>query len=373
MLRHRDGFDRGAHLLELLADGTHRVVHLGLRVLVAESFPQQADGQAFHIARERAEIVLHFDVIGLARINAGVVAARQNRHHQRRVLDRLGHRADMIDRVVEAHDAGIGHQTVARLVADDTRPGGGNAHRAALIAADGEIDHVRRNGNRRAAGRAARVMLGIDRVFGRAVARCVAGAREAEIIGVQNGGDLATRLQKALGDCRVDVGRIVVEEARAAGQRNAGDAHRILQADRLAAERAGDIAGGTHRTAPDDAVQRIVRRRRPGTDFADRGRERAHGIGDLIDRVVNLHQAAHHLVVVGQFRLGKVEVIALSDILQILFRRPAHGHVSSPSLIPSGTLRHLQRSRKPGPNRASCEHHLITNWNPPCCLASTRC
>ena len=57
----------------------------------------------------------------------------------------------MIDGKVEADDAGVGNEAVAGFKADDTGPGGGNADRAALVATKREIDHILRNGDRRAA------------------------------------------------------------------------------------------------------------------------------------------------------------------------------------------------------------------------------
>ena len=65
---------------------------------------------------------------------------------------------------VDARDAGVGHERVRRLEPDDAAPRGGRADRAALVAADGEVDAVVPEGGRRAARRAARGALGVERV-----------------------------------------------------------------------------------------------------------------------------------------------------------------------------------------------------------------
>ena len=58
------------------------------------------------------------------------------------VLDRPGDRAGVVDRLVDADDPGVRDEPVCRLQPDDAAPGGRDADRAALIAADPQVDAV---------------------------------------------------------------------------------------------------------------------------------------------------------------------------------------------------------------------------------------
>ena len=57
------------------------------------------------------------------------------------------------------------------------------------------------------------MMVGVDRVLGRAIAAGVAGAGEAEIIGREYMGDMATGVQQAHDHGGIAVRRVIPEQA----------------------------------------------------------------------------------------------------------------------------------------------------------------
>ena len=115
-------------------------------------------------------------------------------------------------------------------------------------------------------------------------------------------GDVTAGLEKTLHHGGIAVRRIIIEQARRAGHGDAGDADGILKADGLARKGVAVGVRGSYAAQADDAVQRIVFRLGPGADLAGCLGKRAHGIGNLIQRVIGFHDAAHHIVI--GFELG---------------------------------------------------------------------
>ena len=147
----------------------------------------------------------------------------------------------------------------------------GAADRAALVAADGEVDAVVAERRRRAARGAARRALAVERVARRPVPARLAAAREGEVVHVRDAHDLGAGAQDPVGHRRVVARHEALEDRRAAGQRDAGDRDGVLHRDALSREDAL-AALGAHAAAAHDRVERVLlgaRARRP-----DRARPR---------------------------------------------------------------------------------------------------
>ena len=187
---------------------------------LAEAFTEHADADPFAARADGRHVVLHIirrDHAPLARIEG--VGASQHREHAGRVLNRVRHRPDVVEGHVDREAPGIGNEAEGRLVPDHAAPGGGDADRAALIAADGH-GHVaggERGGAplRRAAGR----MGGLARIAHRAVAAGVAAAGEREVGAGRLADDGGARVEQAGHDGGVDDGHVAFEGARAVHHR----------------------------------------------------------------------------------------------------------------------------------------------------------
>ena len=179
----------------------------------------------------------------------------------RDALGRGRHRADVIERRLDHGAAGIGHQAERGLEPEDAGPRGGEADRAALVAADRHVGLARGQHHGAAAGGAAGIVRGVMRVAHRPVVAGVPGAGERERLAIGGADDRPARIENAGDDGRIDVGHEAVEQARSDRHRDAGDARDVLHGHALprehAAGRARDVA------APVPAVERVVLGPRP--------------------------------------------------------------------------------------------------------------
>ena len=283
-----------------------------------DPFAARADGR---------HVVLHIirrDRAPLARIEG--VGASQHREHAGRVLNRVRHRPDVVEGHVDREAPGIGNEAEGRLVPDHAAPGGGDADRAALIAADGH-GHVaggERGGAplRRAAGR----MRGLARIAHRAVAAGVAAAGEREVRAGRLADDGGARVEQAGHDGGVDDGHVAFEGARAVHHRQTGHGDHVLDADLLARE--GTCFGALDLGPPVPGVVGILVRVRPVT--------RGPRIGDgwaFLRHVVDVAQARdrapHGVPLVGEVVERHVEPEILGDCCELIdggkFRTARHG------------------------------------------------
>ena len=97
----------------------HRGVHVGLGALLGKALAHDAELDFVERLAERLAI-RRGRHLALPRIER--VLAREHFEQQRNVAHATSHRADMIERRVDTHHAGVRNETVGRLDADDARP-----------------------------------------------------------------------------------------------------------------------------------------------------------------------------------------------------------------------------------------------------------
>ena len=144
------------------------------------------------------------------------------------------------------------------LEPDAARPGGGNADRPALVAAEGDVDLAGGDGRTAARGRAAGDVVGVVRVERPAEVADAGDARaaEGEVLHVHLADDRRAGVEQPGDDGGVEIGGVAVEEVRAEGHRHAGDGDVVLEADRPAGERAA--RGALHAAFADEGVERVL-------------------------------------------------------------------------------------------------------------------
>ena len=120
----------------------------------------------------------------LERGRVHLVAADDVREQQRRVADRAGERADLVERRRERDQPVARDRAVGRLHADDAAEGRGLADRAAGVAAEGPGRLEGGHRRRRAAARAARHALGVPGVAGHLVGRVLGARPHGELVHV---------------------------------------------------------------------------------------------------------------------------------------------------------------------------------------------
>lgn len=142
----------------------------------------------------------------------------------------------MIQRRLQAHDAGVRHETVGWLHADDAVLRGGDADRAALVTADGEVDIAARNENS-APARAAtgRVALGVD-VADRSGRTRVAESPQGEVLADGLPQHRTASLEDTCDDTRIDVRRPVLDCVRANERGNSSNCDVVLMSAGSASE-----------------------------------------------------------------------------------------------------------------------------------------
>ena len=197
------------------------------------------------------------DVASLARI-VGVVAGG-GLERGRRVLDRAGHRPGVVDALVRAEaDPEVGDQAEGGLETDDSAEGGGDPDRAALVAAEGDVDLARRYGRagsrRRAAGHVLGV-VGVERPT--VVADAAAGpVTAAEAVHDVLSDDRAARLEHAGHDGGVEVRDEAFEGEGAEAHRHAGDRDVVLVSSPSC--RPADLSAPADVALPHPGVQRVL-------------------------------------------------------------------------------------------------------------------
>ena len=288
------------------------------RTLV-EAFLQHADLDAL-AARIEARDVVHVearrDQPPLARIER--ILAGDRGEHACGVLHRVGHGAEMVHGHLDHHGAGIGHEAIRRLVADDAAPARGNADRAALVAADRHVDIAGRDGGAVAVGRRAGRMGRLVRVAHGPIGRGVAAARERAVLAVGLAEDGPARIEHARHHGGVDVGDIALHPLGAVDHGEARHADRILDADppagKHAVRRALDLSlheprvvGVFLRSRPVGAAARILHRRL--------------GFLHRVEAAVAVQRARHHLAVEVGVRIAHREAERLGQLLDLLRAR----------------------------------------------------
>jgi predicted ArsR family transcriptional regulator len=104
---------------------------------MAEALLDDRDSQTLDAAFQKLGILRH--LAGLLPY-VKTVGTGDHFEHECIVSDVARHRPGVIDRHLHAHDAGVGDKSVGRLHSDDAAKRARHADRAALIAADCEID-----------------------------------------------------------------------------------------------------------------------------------------------------------------------------------------------------------------------------------------
>ena len=154
--------------------------------------------------------------------------------------DAVRQRPDRIERGAQGKRTRGRHPLAARLEANDAAQRRRNAHRAAGVAADGDLGHTVADRDRGARGRATGHARAIARVGRRAEMRIGADGAEREFGHVGLGDDHRTAGAQAPHHRRVGGRRLslVGEDFGAGARRLAGDIEQILDADDHAVERA---------------------------------------------------------------------------------------------------------------------------------------
>jgi len=151
-------------------------------------------------------------------------------------------RDDMRDREARPAFAAIGtHRRAAacRFQPEEAAGGGRNADRAAAVAGIGERQDAGRNRRRRAARRTAGGMVEVPGIARRAIEPRLGCAGEAEFGRIALAEDDEAGLQVALGQRRIVIGLVALEQCRAIGRHRAFEQQvQVLQQEGHAAENA---------------------------------------------------------------------------------------------------------------------------------------
>ena len=255
--RHRHPLHPGPRALEDAHRLHDRLVHRAVTARHPEALVEQADAQPLHSARERGGVGRQGrGHVGLARIEA--VAPSHDLERHRDVLHGAGHRPHVVDGRLEPEHAGVRDQAVGRHEPDDPAPRGGQADRAALIAAQRDVDHPAGHRRARARRRAAGDVLAVVRVERATVVphSGEAGAAPRELLHLELAGDGGARVEQARDHGRVEVRHVAVHHVRAERHRHPGERDVILERDGLAVERAARRA--RHPAARDERAQRVL-------------------------------------------------------------------------------------------------------------------
>ena len=319
--RQGDRLDRGAQLLEGVRGLFDAGVHVGLRLVPAEPFLHDTEPQPGHVAVQRPGVRLAFEPGPLARVQS--VRPGQHLQQQRGVVHGARHRAGVVQREFDRHDAGVWHQPIRRFVAVDAAPARGHADRAALISAD---RHVHRAGGDQcatAARRAARGPAGIVGIAHRAGRTGVAAAGKAQILAYRLAENAPAGVQNARNDRRVDFGRIALQNGAAVHHRHAGDAHVVLDGEGLAGQRAGLRALDVR--APVPGAERIVFGFGPGARGARIGDRQAR-FGQFVQPGIGFHHPRHETLERFQVILCQAEPKILGNVRKVVERRVFDRH-----------------------------------------------
>jgi len=252
--RHRA--EPGAGTLQAGQGGVDRLLDLRLAAGKAEALGQHPDGDAVNAARQRLAVVGQPGrELGLTRIVA--VRSGHAAQHGGQVFHRACHRADVVDARIEAKHAGVRNKPVGGHQAQAAGPGCGQADRAALIAAKGDVHQSAGHCCGRAGRRATGDMGGIVGVERTAKIADAAQARPAsrKILHVHLADDCAAGGQQPGDNTGVKVGGIAVHEMRAQAERHPGHADVVLEADGLARERT--LVNARHPALADKDVERV--------------------------------------------------------------------------------------------------------------------
>ena len=225
--------DRGAQLLELGGALLDQLVDHLLRLRMAEAFLDHADLEACGAAAQRLGVGVD-RAAHLPRVEP--VGTGDDLQHQGVVGHRGRHRAGVIERELDRHDAGVGHQAPGRLHADDAAIGRRHADRAALVAADRHVGLAGDDDGGAARGGAAGRIAVLARIVDRTGRGGVAAAGEAEILAMHLADDGGAGIEHAGHHGGVDVGHVAFERAGAVHHRHAGEADIVLQRHLLALE-----------------------------------------------------------------------------------------------------------------------------------------
>ena len=215
----------------------------------------------------------------LPRVEA--VLAREHLEHLRAVGDGARHRPDVVDRQLDGEDAGVGDEAVRRLVADAAAPRRGQADRAALVAAEGEVGLAGDEDRRAAVRRRPAHERGVVRV--RRLRVRIAGHAAAVEAERRDGGladDLGARVEQARHDGGVLARDVALHDRRAVEHREARHADVVLHADAPAGERA--VGGARDRALPRPPVGWVLGARRPVAEIDARVLHRQVLVGQLV-------------------------------------------------------------------------------------------
>ena len=260
--RHGDALGPRALPLEHVDRFAHARIHARVAPFDAEPFRQNPDLQPADPAGQG------LGVRGDARRNVSLarvvsIAPGDARERRRHILHGAGYGPHVVDGRLQSEHAGVGHEAVRGHQAHDPAPGGGDADRAALIAAEGDVHFSAGDGRGGAGGRPARHMIPVVGVQGAPVVADTAQARPApgELLHLELADDRPAGVENARHDGGIEVRNVAVHEMRAERQGHPGDADVVLESDGLAPQwamvRARDAA------LPDEDIQGILVLRRP--------------------------------------------------------------------------------------------------------------
>src|SRR5262245_15908542 len=228
----------GAGLCENVYCGQNQVAHLVLRLV--EALLEHADAHAGDAVGQPTEYVhARRDVARRAGI-VRVVSCR-DLERGRRVLHGAGHRTGVVDGLVRAEpDSEMRHEPERGLVTDDPAVGRGNTDGATLVAAERDIDLVGGHGRTGARRRSTGDVLAVVGVQRTAVVADATAGPEAATQPVHHvlADDGAAGFQDARDHGGIEVGDEAVEGEGAVAHRHSGDRDVVLEAYRLALQRA---------------------------------------------------------------------------------------------------------------------------------------
>ena len=178
------------------------------------------------------------------RREARVRRARKDGIGDRAIGDGAGDGPDRIECAGEREGARGRHASGRGLESHRSREGGGNADRAARVAADRDLSHAVDHRDDRAGGRASRRAAAIARVAGDRSVRIGAERREGEFGHLRLADDDRAGRPQALDDGRVGCGRRLAAQHDGAGPRRlAGDVEEVFDRDDASVQRTQRPAG----------------------------------------------------------------------------------------------------------------------------------
>ncbi len=214
----------------------------------------------------------------------------------------------MVERRIDTDGPGIWNESMCRLEPDDAAPRCGNANRAALVAANRQVDIIVVKRRRRTARGATREMIAIVRIARWAESAGIAGAGECEVIEIQLRDDFGARVENSRDEGGVVLRYVAFHHEGAAGHRDSG--HRDTVLDPHALARKFPRFRSPDRTSADNRVQRVVLGLRPKTALTLRILERRDGHGHAVELVEALEHLRQHALEVGKFFGAQREVIS---------------------------------------------------------------